>query len=49
MPDLPTPLAELILRLIEKKPEDRVQKAADVVRVLQGMLDAAAASRSQPK
>jgi tRNA A-37 threonylcarbamoyl transferase component Bud32 len=39
---IPPPLAELILRLIEKRPEDRIQKAADVVRVLQAFMDRAA-------
>jgi tetratricopeptide (TPR) repeat protein len=44
---IPAPLAELILQLLEHDPAERVQKAADVVRVLQGMLDAEASSRSQ--
>lgn len=36
---LPAPLAELILKLIEKDPADRMQKAADVVRGLQAYID----------
>ncbi len=36
---LPAPMAELILRLIEKDPANRLQKAADVVRVLQAYID----------
>ena len=37
---LPAPLAELILKLIEKDPANRLQKAADVVRALQAYIDA---------
>jgi tRNA A-37 threonylcarbamoyl transferase component Bud32 len=43
---LPAPLAELILKLIEKRPEDRIQRAADVVRALQAFIDASAARRA---
>jgi tRNA A-37 threonylcarbamoyl transferase component Bud32 len=41
MPELPGPMADLILKLIEKDPADRPQRAADVVRVLQAMVDQA--------
>ncbi len=47
--ELPAAMAELILQLIQKKPEDRIQKAADVVRVLQGMIDSAATRRAKPR
>jgi tRNA A-37 threonylcarbamoyl transferase component Bud32 len=43
--ELPPALAELILHLIQKRPDDRVQKAADVVRVLQSLVDGATARR----
>jgi serine/threonine-protein kinase len=44
---LPPDLAELILGLIQKRPDDRIQQAADVVRILQGMLDASSAGRTR--
>lgn len=33
-PDLPDPLAQLILHMLEKDPEDRLQSASDVLRAL---------------
>jgi tetratricopeptide (TPR) repeat protein len=47
VPELPGPLAELILQLLEKVPADRTQRAADVVKVLQSMIDQAAQHRTQ--
>ncbi len=40
--DLPAPLAALILKLIEKDPNARIQSADEVVQTLQAMVDAAA-------
>jgi serine/threonine protein kinase len=42
-PDLPPQLATLILKLIEKEPDARIQNAADVVQVLQALIDSAPA------
>jgi hypothetical protein len=33
-PDIPDSLSELILRLLEKSPDDRLQTAADVLQAL---------------
>jgi len=47
VPELPGPLAELILKLLEKAPADRVQRAAEIVKALQSMIDQAAQQRTQ--
>ncbi len=36
-PDIPAPLAQLVMQLLAKKPEDRPQSAADVLAVLNGI------------
>jgi hypothetical protein len=38
VPDLPAELAQLILQLLEKKPEGRPESAAEVGRRLQAIL-----------
>ena len=35
--EIPPPLSDLILRLLAKKPDDRVQTAAELLRIVQGM------------
>jgi hypothetical protein len=45
--DLPAPLAELILRLIEKDPGARIQTADEVVQSLQAMVDASTKAAAQ--
>ena len=44
--NIPEPLVELIMKLLQKDPDDRIQKAADVVRVLQGFIDASSGRRA---
>jgi len=41
--EIPAAMAELILALMQKEPEDRPQSAAEIARVLQGLADAGAA------
>ena len=36
-PDAPAPLAALVMRCLEKEPDDRPQTAGEVVRVLDGL------------
>jgi len=40
--DLPAPIAELILKLIEKDPDARIQNAEEVAQTLQAMVDSSA-------
>jgi serine/threonine-protein kinase len=47
-PDLPAPLATMVTRLLEKRPEDRPQHAEDVIRVLDSVTTPSGGSATIP-
>jgi tetratricopeptide (TPR) repeat protein len=47
-PDLPPALANMVMRLLEKRPEDRPQSADDVIRVLDGVVTPSGGSATIP-